>query len=72
MSAKEKQAAAQRIFVFLALINEQTVCEADKKRESASLRVLLYKREEEQTVHEADKKRESASLRLLLYKRKEI
>ena len=27
---------------------EQTVHEADKKRESASLRVLLYKREEAQ------------------------
>ena len=39
MDAKEKQATPKVAFVFLASINEQTVCGADKKRESARLRV---------------------------------
>ena len=61
MDAKEKQATPKVAFVFLASINEQTVCGADKKRESARLRV---RRKNEQTVCGADKKRGSARLRV--------
>ena len=70
MSAKEKQAAAQRIFVFLRSLTSKR---SAKQTESAKARVCEchLQKEEEQTVCEADRERESAGLRVSLCKRKE-